>query len=335
MGNQFGSEQRGPSAGSRPAAPLFIGGVPRSGTHAVAGLLARHSRYAMVPRELGFHTGVGAVGLPDLFNQRISVQEFTEVMSGYWWKRITPWDSTVTRGLYKTIPRDRFEQCLERFERTYPSAPVDAGQAFIQGLIDPIAEDAGKEAWIEMDPYNIFVAPLLYRLFPEMKFIHVLRDGRDVAVSTASMPWGRAGALTGVWRWQRILRVGHQRLRLLPTDRLLTIRLEDLALRTREDTYARILDFLELRDEPAMHTFFREGISPRKAHIARWRGLPFGRRTAISGAYACALGRLASAGVASRPTFRASRMHIPPANASRLTQAAPIDPWADGAARDA
>ena len=335
MRPRFRSEQPGPSVGSKAAGPLFIGGVPRSGTHALAGLLARHSRYAMVPRELGFHTGMGAAGLPDLFDERISVQEFTEVMAGYWWKRIAPWDTTVTRGLYKTIPRERFEQCLERFERTYPSAPVDAAQGFIHGLLDPIADDAGKETWIEMDPYNIFAAPLLYRLFPEMKFIHVMRDGRDVALSTASMPWGRAGALTGVWRWQRILRTGHQRLRLLPADRVLTIRLEDLALRTREATYARILDFLELGDEPEMHTFFREGISPRSAHIARWRELSLGRRTAITSAYTSALARLALAGVGPLPTLRVPRVRLPPVETPRLTQAKPIDPWVDGAARDA
>src|SRR5262245_15115774 len=68
MRNRFRSERSGPPVGSKAGTPLFIGGVPRSGTHAVAGLLARHSRYAMVPRELGFHTGMGEVGLPDLFD---------------------------------------------------------------------------------------------------------------------------------------------------------------------------------------------------------------------------------------------------------------------------
>ena len=37
------------------APPVFIGGAPRSGTHAVAHLLSRHPRYAMIRQEVRLH----------------------------------------------------------------------------------------------------------------------------------------------------------------------------------------------------------------------------------------------------------------------------------------
>ena len=37
--------------------------------------------------------------------------------------------------------------------------------------------------WGAKNPRNILILPFLFSLFPEMKFIHVLRDGRDLAAS--------------------------------------------------------------------------------------------------------------------------------------------------------
>jgi sulfotransferase family protein len=315
--------------------PVFVGGVPRSGTHALANLLARHSRYAMVPRELGFHTGVGGIGLPDLLGDRITLSEFLEVMSSHWWKRTTPWDSTVTRGLYKTIPEDRFQRCLEHFARTYPSDAFGAARTFMHGMLDPIADDDGKPAWVEMDPYNIFVAPVLYRIFPDMRLIHIMRDGRDVALSLGDLPWGRGGTLSGIWRWQRILRKGHGKLRELPEDRVLTIQLEDLVATRREDTYARILEFLQLQDERSMHAFFDEKISARNAHVGRWREVSSVRRLTTTAVYGCALARLAMSRVAPRPRLRGPEHPPRVTDFTRRAQQETIDPWADGTAKDA
>ena len=287
----------------------------------------------MIPRELGFHTGVGGIGLPDLLEGRVSLGEFAEVMSDHWWQRTAPWDSRISRGLYKTIPEDRFNRCLQEFVRAYPSDAVDATRTLMRGLLDPLAEAAGKPAWVEMDPYNVVAAQLLYRVFPDLRFIHIMRDGRDVAASIADLPWGRDGDLSGIWRWQRILREGHAELQELPPDRVLTIRLEDLVENRRGETYARLLDFLELEDEAAMHALFDCSISPQRAHVGRRRSRPRLQRLTATAVYACALGRLAIAGVSPRPRLLESKG--PARKGPAAPQSETIDPWADGAARDA
>jgi hypothetical protein len=323
-----------PSAATTP--PLFVGGVPRSGTHALANLIGRHSRYAMVPRELGFHTGVGGDGLPQLLDGRIALPEFLQAMSGHWWRRTAPWDRSITRGLYKTFPEDRFRECLEDFERAYPGDRLGASRRLMAGLLDPIAREAGKTAWIEMDPHNMLVAPLLHRLFPDMRFIQITRDGRDVAMSLANLPWGSQGVTRSIWAWQRGMRDGHEQLRALPTASVLTVQLEDLVANRREETYARVLDFLALEDEPEMQAFFDEQISAQNAHLGRWRAsLSSPRRLTATAVYACALGRLAAAGVSPRPSLRSPRAHAGATDYARRPQPETIDPWADGRARDA
>jgi hypothetical protein len=317
--------------------PLFIGGVPRSGTSALASLIARHSRYTMIPREVRFHTAVGEASLPDLLEGHISLSEFVDRMANHWWKRTASWDSNVMRGLYKTIPEDRFRLCLEHFEKAYPTDAFGAARDLMNGLFDPIADEAGKSAWIEMTPTNFLVAPLLYRIYPNMKLIHTMRDGRDVALSVRDLPWGRDGTVIGGLRmWQRMLREAHAAFKEVPRDRILTIQLEDLVANHRDQTYAHILEFLELEDEPSMHQFFDKKISAENAHAGRWRvSYPPMRRMAFTGIYGCALARLAIAGVSPRPSLHTLERSPDQIDLARRPQRETIDPWADGQAKDA
>ncbi len=50
----------------------------------------------------------------------------------------------------------------------------------LEGHLSGIPDDV---PWGSKNPRNILILPFLHSLFPEMKFIHVLRDGRDLAAS--------------------------------------------------------------------------------------------------------------------------------------------------------
>ena len=47
----------------------------------------------------------------------------------------------------------------------------------------------GKLRWAEKTPNNVMQMLALGDLFPEARFIHILRDGRDVACSLIRMEW--------------------------------------------------------------------------------------------------------------------------------------------------
>ncbi len=47
----------------------------------------------------------------------------------------------------------------------------------------------GDLRFAEKTPRNSFIIPFLYETFPDAKFIHIIRDGRDVAISLAKRPW--------------------------------------------------------------------------------------------------------------------------------------------------
>jgi len=59
-----------------------------------------------------------------------------------------------------------------------------AGRAFVETLLGPYATARGKTRLVLKTPKDLPHARFLARLFPDACFVHVRRDGRDVACST-------------------------------------------------------------------------------------------------------------------------------------------------------
>jgi hypothetical protein len=47
----------------------------------------------------------------------------------------------------------------------------------------------GDLQFVEKTPRNAMLVPFLARTFPDSRFIHIVRDGRDVALSWSERPW--------------------------------------------------------------------------------------------------------------------------------------------------
>jgi hypothetical protein len=54
----------------------------------------------------------------------------------------------------------------------------------------------GGYRFAEKDPENSFLVPFLAAEFPDARFVHIMRDGRDSAVSHAEQPWLAAASAT-------------------------------------------------------------------------------------------------------------------------------------------
>ena len=157
---------------------LFVGGTGRSGTHVVAKLVGRHSRYEKVGNEVRFHCDPG--GFPDLLAGAVTPDEFVAKVRGTWWRRV---QTLQVRGLHRTVPRQRFDAAVDEFRASYEASPVAACRKLFLDLLGPLAERAGKPGLVEMSCDNVAQGPTLLRIFPEARFIHSVRDGRDAASS--------------------------------------------------------------------------------------------------------------------------------------------------------
>jgi len=126
---------------------------------------------------------------------------------------------------------------------------------FIDSLFDYLRHETGKLRWGEKSPRNVTVIQRIFKYFPESRFIHIIRDGRDVACSLRHFPKHRVvdGELIKldtnnpidqcISIWVESVRVG---IEWREDPRYMEIKYEDLVSEPRQ-TMEAVLVFL---DEP-------------------------------------------------------------------------------------
>ncbi|MGB7620987.1 MAG: sulfotransferase, partial [Terriglobia bacterium] len=125
------------------------------------------------------------------------------------------------------------------------------GGDFIRIVMDNVAREQKAPRWVLYDPDNALRLPLVKKDFPAALIIHMVRDGRDIALSLKKMagfrplPWDRKSrgleATALFWEW--MVRKGRSGGRRFPED-YIEIHYEDLVSNPRE-ILARLGQFLD------------------------------------------------------------------------------------------
>jgi hypothetical protein len=129
-------------------------------------------------------------------------------------------------------------------------APPDAYRFVVEAPYRAYAAKYGKARWGDKTPHYVHHVDHLLGLWPRARFVVLVRDGRDVAISLRKMPFGPNNAWAAAPWWARGIRAGEQAQSAHP-DAVLTVRYEDLVQRP-SDVVPRVCEFLELRYSPDM-----------------------------------------------------------------------------------
>jgi hypothetical protein len=310
-------DQTGRPIGNPPPI-LFVGGTGRSGTHVLAKLLSRHPRLAMFPIEVRFH--VEERGFPGLLAGRVSKEQFVRRLRGFWWKGF---QTRRMRGLYRFVSEERFERAVESFEATFEDDREGACRRLFNDLLWPWVERSGADALVEQSCDTVAEAPTLVRLFPEAKFIHVVRDGRDASASRVGQTKGLVYPRTrrqGLEWWEERIRAIDAGARSIPPERLLTVSLDELLLLGPRRGLKHICRFTGVYVNRRMKQFFNRRMSSELAHSERWRARLSDRRAAkLERLYADIIDRFEADGVGCAMLLRRTleRSQAPPAARSR------------------
>jgi hypothetical protein len=182
---------------------LFIVGCPRSGTRLLGRLVDAHPEIAIV-HEARF--------VPGWFVHR---------------RGLTPAGLATPELVEKLLEFPRFEQFQvqpEDLERLLPTGEEIPYAAFVSGLFDLHGRSQGKRLVGDKTPRYVRHIPTLHDLFPAARFVHLVRDGRDVALSLTSwtkvVDRGGLVARHGTWAedristaalwWERLVRLGRE-----------------------------------------------------------------------------------------------------------------------------
>ena len=117
-----------------------------------------------------------------------------------------------------------------------------SGGDFIRIVMDAVAESQGVPRWAAYDPDNVLHMERLKGSIPNALFLHIIRDGRDIALSLKKMggfsplPWDRTETKSLVatalyWEW--MVRNGREHGKHFPAD-YMEIHYEDLTTNPRE-----------------------------------------------------------------------------------------------------
>ena len=135
---------------------------------------------------------------------------------------------------------------------------MQTGEA-IAAIFEAHAAKEGKPRWGDKTPMYMRHLRVLERLFPDAQYIHLIRDGRDAALSFLRMP---EGTFTRTWAhphsaadfaclWRTEVAAARELGQRVGSSRYFEVGYEDLVARP-EDMVRRICEFASLPYEPAM-----------------------------------------------------------------------------------
>ena len=205
--------------------PFFIVGSARSGTTLLRIILNAHPRVT-VPPESRFVTELWRG------SDQADVTTFLTALGDH--RQFRSWN----------LPVELVEAELQGRE-TVPYADA------IEAVYRAYAKRAGKERWGDKTPRYVERIPFLAELFPEARFVHLVRDGRDVALSYANVPFGPKTVAKAAALWARRVRMGVADGRPLGESRYKEFRYEDL-VDDAEATTKSLCAFLDIEFAPEM-----------------------------------------------------------------------------------
>lgn len=163
------------------------------------------------------------------------------ILSEKYFNRIQKFDVAITADLV-----------LDRLEvRTY--------EGILDAIFTEVARQMGYRRWGDKSPEYVANLPALLQMFPESQFIHIVRDGRDVALSAFEQPLsGIKNVFRAAVDWRDAVAKIQAFEKTLPSGRFLTIKYETL-LDNPRNVLRLVIDFLRIKDDSGELLNFAEG----------------------------------------------------------------------------
>lgn len=247
---------------------VFIVGCARSGTTLLQRMLDAHPLLAVIDETLW---------IPRPFERRRGIAA----------------DGTVTPKIVSVLSKHRrfppVELNLEDIEALLGDGDSISYADFVGGIFDLYGRTKGKRLVGDKSPAYVRKMSTLHALWPRARFVHLIRDGRDVCLSVLNWKkvehiarpfptWDRDPVTAAALWWDRSVRLGREAGRTLTEDLYREVRYESLVTNPGP-VCESLCDFLDLPFDDCMLRFHEgrtikdPGLSAKRAWLPPTVGL--------------------------------------------------------------
>lgn len=200
--------------------PLFIGGCGRSGTTLLGSMLGCAEEAITIP-ESQYIWEIGRC-----LGNSFDAEEVFAALGSHW--RFKIWELTGISHealLHVKTYSDLISLVVARYAE--------------------VRHNSGYRFWVDHTPESIANIGYLLSLFPDAKFIHIVRDGRGVASSILRTHWGPTNVYDAALWWRGNLAIGLAAETKFGSKKIMRVNFEDLLVKP-EKTLKKICDFVGL-----------------------------------------------------------------------------------------
>jgi len=211
--------------------PLFIGGHPRSGTTLLGAMVGAHSECICTPESQ--------------FKTRVLRHRLLKKTAG-----------RDVKTVFSLIEKDWRFRIWNISLPSVPFSEIHSYAGLLLFIVHVFAEKNARkhpEIWVDHTPSNIKKenARTLLTLFPDAKFVHIVRDGRAVAASVIPLDWGANTVGRAACSWRKRVSQYCSVESELGSRRVKRVHYEEL-VREPEKTMRELCSFLGIAYQPAM-----------------------------------------------------------------------------------
>ena len=213
--------------------PIFIVGAPRSGTTLLQYMLRSHPNISLPTGESHF--------MVPIYKSR---KKFGDLQKKTNLRRLLHTMYHQSRDFLETdLHGIHFE--IESIIDLLHEKEMSKVQDVFSWLLMENAKGEGKSRWGDKTPWYLLHMPMILEMFPDAQFIHIIRDGRDVAFSLFGRKedFGVYNIFRAAEYWSIYMEKGQEVGSSLPVSTYMEVRYEDI-LANPEKECRRICRFL-------------------------------------------------------------------------------------------